>query len=62
MPYANNKGTEQPAHPHSLISTFAISKVSRFWLASIAKQDGLNLTRSKILEDTFSRDVAQMLL
>ena len=42
MPYANNKGTDQPAHPHSLISTFdvrcldsmicivAIFKVSRF--------------------------------
>ena len=41
MPYANNKGTDQPAHPRSLISTFivrcldsimcilAISKVSR---------------------------------
>ena len=42
MPYANNKGADQPAHPHSLISTFvvccldsmicilAIFKVSRF--------------------------------
>ena len=42
MPYANNKGVDQPAYPHSLISTFvvrcldsmicilAISKVSRF--------------------------------
>ena len=42
MPYANNKGADQPAHPRSLISTFvvryldsmtcilAISKVSRF--------------------------------
>ena len=42
MPYANNKGADQPAHPHSLISTFvvrcldsmicalAIPKVSRF--------------------------------
>ena len=42
MPYANNKNADQPAHPHSLISTFivpcldimicilAISKVSRF--------------------------------
>ena len=42
MPYANNKGADQPAHPGSLISTFvvrcldsmicilAISKVSRF--------------------------------
>ena len=42
MPYAKNKGADQPAHPHSLISTFvircldsmiyilAVSKVSRF--------------------------------
>ena len=42
MPYANNKGADQPVHPRSLISTFvvrcldsmigilAISKVSRF--------------------------------
>ena len=41
MAYANNKGADQPMHPHSLISTFvvrcldsicilAISKVSRF--------------------------------
>ena len=27
--YANNKGTNQPAHPHSLISAFVIS-----WLDS----------------------------
>ena len=25
MPYANNKGADQPAHPHSLISTFVVS-------------------------------------
>ena len=42
MTYANNKGADQPAHPHSLISTFIVrcldsiicilglSKVSRF--------------------------------
>ena len=42
MPYANNKGADQPAHPRRLISTFvvrcldnmicilAIFKVSRF--------------------------------
>ena len=42
MPYANNKGADQPAHPRSLISTFvvhclesmicilALSQVSRF--------------------------------
>ena len=70
MSYANNKGAGQAAHPRSLISTFvvrcldsmicilAISKVSRFKLASVAEQACLNLTWSKIPEDTFSRDVA----
>ena len=24
MPYANNKGTDQPVHPRSLISTFVV--------------------------------------
>ena len=24
MPYANNKGADQPAHPHSLISVFVV--------------------------------------
>ena len=50
MPYANNKGTGQPAHPRSLISTFSIrclgsiipilaninSKFLRHWLGSEA--------------------------
>ena len=72
MPYANNKGADQPSHPRSLISTFVvrcldsmvcildISKLSRFYLASVAEQAGLNLTWSKIPKDTFSCDVAQM--
>ena len=73
MPYANNKGADQPAHLHSLISTFivrcldsmicilALSKVSRFYLFSVAEQAGLNLTWLKIPEDTFLRDMAQMM-
>ena len=72
MPYANNKGADQPAQSPSLISTFvvrcldsmlcilALRKVSRFQLVSIAEQAGLNLTWSKIPEDTFSRDEAQI--
>ena len=24
MPYANNKGADQPVHPHSLISAFVV--------------------------------------
>ena len=59
MPYANNKGADQPAHPRSLISTFAVrcldsmicilalSNVSRFLLVSVAEKAGLNLTWSK---------------
>ena len=73
MPYANNKGADQPAHPRNLISTFvvrcldsmicmlAISKVSRFLLASVAEQAGLNLTWFKIPVDTFSHNVAHTL-
>ena len=72
MPYVNNKGADQPAHQRSLISTFvvrcldsmicivALSKVSRFCLVSVAEQAGLNLTWSKIPEDTFSCDVAYL--
>ena len=74
MPYANNKGADQPAHRRSVISTFvvpcldsmicilALSRFQDFSLAFVAEQTGLNLTRSKILEDTFSRDVAQIML
>ena len=74
MSYANNKDADQPAHPRSLISTFvvrcldsmicilAVSKVGVFLLASVAEQAGLNLTWSKISEDTFSRDVAQIVI
>ena len=56
MPYANNKGADQPARPHSLISTFvvlcldsiiplvSISEISSFYLASVAAQADLSLT------------------
>ena len=59
MPYANNKGTEQPAHPHSPISAFvvhcldsiiplvSISEISSLYLASVTVQAGLSLTWSK---------------
>ena len=72
MPYVNGKGADQPVHLRSLIRTFvvrcldsvicilAIFKVSRFYLASIAGQPGLNLTCSKISEDTFSRDAVHL--
>ena len=66
MPYANNIGADQSAHPRSLISVFvgrcldriisilAISKVSRL---AVAEQAGLNLTWSQTPENMFSRDV-----
>ena len=59
MPCANNKGTDQPAHPHSLISAFIVccldsvicvlpkSGISRLLLVSVAEQAGLSLTRSQ---------------
>ena len=59
LPYANNKGADQLAHPRSLISTFvvrcrdsiislvSISKISNLKLASVAVQAGLNFTWSE---------------
>ena len=50
MPYANNKGADQPVQLHSLISVFvfccldsiiplvSISKISNLYLASLAVQ------------------------
>ena len=59
MQYANNKGADQPAHAHSLISTFVvhyldsiirlldISEILRPWLVSLAEQASLSLTWSE---------------
>ena len=59
MPYANNKGTDQPAHPRSLISAFVVRSqdsiispvcilaISWLSLTSVAEQVGLSLTWSK---------------
>ena len=53
MSYANNKGADQSAHPHSLISAFvvhcldsvmslvSVTKISNLMLASVAEQAGL---------------------
>ena len=52
MPYANNKGADQPVHLCSLISVFvvrcfdsllAIAKISSFYLVSVTAQTGLSL-------------------
>ena len=59
LPYANNKGTDQSAHPRSLINTFvvhcldsimplvSISEISSLYLASLAAQAGFCLTWSQ---------------
>ena len=73
MPYANNKGAVQPAHPHSLISTLvvhcldsiipplAIAEISRLQLVSPAEQAGLIIKLVANPEDRFSCDVAQFI-
>ena len=65
MSYANNKGADQPAHPHNLISTFvvrcldsvmslvSVTKISSLMLASIAEQASLRLTWSEPLKTRF---------
>ena len=59
MPYANNKSTDQPTQPPSLISAFvvccldsiiplvSISEISSLYLASVAAQAGLSLPWSQ---------------
>ena len=60
LPYANNKGADQHAYLHSLISAFvvlcldsiipllAVAEISRLWLVSVAEQTGLRLTWSQV--------------
>ena len=64
--YVKNKGTEQPAHPHSLISSFVIcflqcmiskfasNKNLAFSLVYVSEQAGLNLILSEIPRMRFS--------
>ena len=72
MPYANNKGADQPVHPGSLVSVFvghclgsirplvAISENPRLFPASVAGQAGLSVTLSQTSEDWFSHRMAQL--
>ena len=65
MQYVNNKGTDQPVQPGSLISTFivrcldsiipqvSISEISSLYLASVAAQAGLSLRWSQIPKTGF---------
>ena len=68
---ANNKGTDQLAHPRSLISAFAIhllniiilklapSEISLFYLVSVAEKAGFGINLSETLKTGF---VASMLI
>ena len=72
MSYANNKGSDQPAHTRNLISAFvvrcldsamslvSVAKISSPLLASVAEQTSLSLTWSETPEDTFSHDEAHI--
>ena len=63
--FANNKGADQPMHPHSLISTFVIrfleiiicklatGEISIFRLVSVAEETGLNLALSDTQKTDF---------
>ena len=72
MPYANNKGADQPAYSRSLISVFlvrcldsiitlvSIQEISSFWLVSVAEQAGLSYLVANP-EDRFSRELAHFI-
>ena len=74
LPYANNKGADQPAHPHSLISAFVvrcidsiplvfIHKISSLYLVSVCWFETVCWFESTLVanpEDRFSRDGAHM--
>ena len=71
MPYANNKGADQPAHPRSLISAFVVHCLdSIIPLISISEISSLSSFcgctgrfESRLIanpEDRFSRDEAHM--
>ena len=65
--FANNTGADQPAHSCRLISAFVIhlsrsiistrrlgmSKISIFWLVSVAEETGLKLVMSETLKTDF---------
>ena len=71
MPYANNKGADQPAYPRSLISTFVVCCLdSIISLVSISKhckplasfcgcEGRFESYLVENTEDRFSRDLAQ---
>ena len=72
MPYANNNGADQPAHPRSVISAFVVrcldNIISSFYIRNLkplssfcswaGRFESDSFTNSK---DRFSRDVAQII-
>ena len=70
--FANNKGADQPVHPHRLISPFVIrflqsvisklatDEFSIFYLVSVAEETGLGLALSDTPKDRFCRDAAHI--
>ena len=72
LPHANNKGTDQPAHPRSLISAFfvrcldsiiplvSISEISSFYLAFFGCTGRFVSYLVANPEDRFSRDEAYL--
>ena len=69
MPYANNKGADQPAHPRSLISTFVVRCLDDMYTCGIQSIKILasfccwaDWFESYLVEkDMFSYDVAHMI-
>ena len=71
MPYANNKGADQPAlsdqHlcsllPRCIIPKLAKSKISRRLSVYVAEQVGSKITGVQTPEDRFPHDVAHLLM
>ena len=67
MPYTNNKGTDQPAHPRSLISAFVVRGLDNIipilakTLASLCSWAG-RFEYSANPEDRFCRDVVHLVI
>ena len=63
--FTNNKGADQPVHPHILISAFVIcflesiirklatGEISLFYLVSVVEETGLNLALSETRKTGF---------
>ena len=56
MPYANNKGADQPAHPGSLISTFVVHCLDSMICVVALSSSGWPLVREKSGKFDFLQD------